>query len=143
MVKNKKAKYNYEISETLIVGIKLVGCEIKSIRLNNVSMNDSYCYISNGKLYLKNMYIKKYAFSHDQNIDEVRDRQLLLTKAQLKKFSKKVNEKGMTIIPMKLFISDTGFAKLEIGLGKGKNVADKRNTIKNRDLNRDLARSLK
>jgi SsrA-binding protein len=139
-IKYKKASYLYEWVELYIAGIMLLGTEIKSIRNGNVSFTDSFCYFKDDGLYLKNVHIAEYDMGTINNHEPKRDRKLLLTKNQLKKLRKSVNEKGLTIIPTRIFINETGFAKVEIALAKGKKTFDKKETIKSRDIQRDTDR---
>lgn len=141
-IKNKKATFSYEILDKCVAGMVLRGTEIKSIREGRVSLTESHCYFSNGELWVQNMHIAHYAFGNIHNHDEVRPRKLLLKRKELNKFMK-TKEKGYAIIPLRLFISDRGFAKLEIALGRGKKLHDKRQTIKERDLKREMGRQLK
>ncbi len=118
----------------------LTGTEIKSLRAGKASFNDSYCIFDNGELYVKSLHISEYAFGTINNHEPMQERKLLLQKRELKKLENKINEKGFTIIPLRIFISDKGFAKMEIGLGKGKKIYDKRDTIKAREADRDVKR---
>jgi SsrA-binding protein len=132
---NKKVKFEYTFIETHITGIQLMGSEVKSIRLGKVSLVDTYCYFSKGELFLKGMNITEtnVAYSHTA----IRDRKLLLKRKELKKLENEL-VKGLTIVPYKIFINDKGLVKVEIVLAKGKKLWDKRETIKERDLNREL-----
>ena len=134
-IENRKVKFEYHILDTYIAGIVLQGTEIKSIRNGKISMNDSFCYFNNGELYIKNILISetKDAFTHSAK----RDRKLLLKKKELNKLSDSL-VKGLTILPYKIFMNDRGIVKLEIVLGRGKKLYDKRETIKERDINREL-----
>ncbi len=118
----------------------LTGTEIKSLRAGKASFNDSYCIFDNGELYVKSLHISEYAFGTINNHEPMQERKLLLQKRELKKLENKINEKGFTIIPLRIFISEKGFAKMEIGLGKGKKIYDKRDTIKAREADRDVKR---
>ena len=118
----------------------LSGTEIKSIRAGKVSFNDSYCIFDKGQLYVKSLHIAEYAFGNINNHEALQERKLLLQKKELRKLENKIKEKGFTIIPLKIFISEKGFAKMEIGLGKGKKIFDKRETIKSRESDRDIKR---
>ncbi|HBL76627.1 MAG: SsrA-binding protein [Bacteroidetes bacterium GWF2_42_66] len=142
-IKNKKAFFEYEILETFVAGIQLVGTEIKSIRSSKVSLVDSYCQFQMGELYVKNMHISEYDFGNINNHEAKRDRKLLLQKRELGKLVKKLKESGLTIVPLKLFIIERGLAKLEIALAKGKKVYDKRETLKEKDSKRDMDRAMK
>ena len=142
-VNNKKVRFNYEVLENYTTGIKLLGSEIKSIREGDVSINESYCYINNGEIFIKGMYIKEYKFSSYLNHEENRERKLLLNKNEILKINKKIEQKGMTIVATSLYINDRGLCKLNIAVCKGKRDYQKKNTIKERDLDRDLKRNFK
>jgi SsrA-binding protein len=139
-IKNKKASFEYHFIDTYIAGIQLTGTEIKSIRMGNVSLPESFCVFHNGELYIRGMHISRYEQGTHYNHEPVRDRKLLLQKKELRKLEGKSEEKGLTIIPIRLFINDKGLAKLEIALAKGKKLFDKREDIKERDVNRELQR---
>jgi len=139
---NKKANFNYEIKTKYVTGILLTGTEIKSIREGSCSINEAYCYIHDGELFVKNMYIKKYEYGSDNNHEETRDRKILLKKQEIKKVIKNIEIKGYTLIPIKLLIVG-GFAKMEVGIGKGKKTYDKKETVKNKDIKIDTERELK
>lgn len=121
----------------------LVGTEVKAIRNGKVSFNDAYCVFEDGELYVKNLHISEYAFGTTQRHEPTQERKLLLHKKELKKLEGKTKEKGYTIIPLKIFFTEKNIAKLEIGLGKGKKVHDKRDSIKQREVERDIKRYLK
>jgi len=142
-VKNKKAYFEYHILDKYIAGISLLGTEIKSIRAGKVNINDSFCSFLNDGLYIRNMHISEYSHGSFYNHEARRDRKLLLTNKELKKLLVKGEEKGFTIIPLRMFISDRGFAKLEIALAQGKKDFDKRETIKERENKRELDRVMK
>jgi len=142
-IKNKRAHFEYHILDTYIAGIRLLGTEIKSIRQGKANINDSFCSFLDDGLYIRNMHIAEFSHGSFYNHEAKRDRQLLLTKRELKKLRTKSETKGFTIIPLRLFISDRGFAKVEIALAQGKKDFDKRETIKDRDLKRDLGRNVK
>ncbi|MBK8711933.1 MAG: SsrA-binding protein SmpB [Niastella sp.] len=137
---NKKAYYEYFFEDTFIAGIVLAGTEIKSLRTGKASFNDSYCAFFKGELFVRSLHISEYAFGTYTNHEPMQERKLLLNKKELKKLESKTKEKGYSIIPLRLFINDKGLAKLEIGLGKGKKHFDKRDTIKERDVDRDVKR---
>jgi SsrA-binding protein len=137
---NRKAYYEYHFEGKYIAGMVLSGTEIKSIRSGKVSFNDSYCIFDKGELYVKSLHIAEYSFGTIHNHMPMQERKLLLQKKELKKLENKIKEKGYTIIPLKIFISEKGFAKIEIGLGKGKKIFDKRETIKARETDRDVKR---
>jgi SsrA-binding protein len=140
-ISNRKAYYEYFFEAKYIAGIVLSGTEIKSLRSGKASFNDSYCVFSDGELFVKSLHISEYAFGTYTNHQPMQERKLLLTKKELKKLDAKIKEKGYSIIPLKIFLSDKGWAKLEIGLGKGKKIYDKRNTIKERENDRDIKKS--
>ena len=137
---NKKAYYEYFFEAKYIAGIVLRGTEIKSLRAGKASFNDSYCMFHNGELFVKSLHISEYAFGTYTNHEPMQERKLLLTKRELKKLEGKIKEKGYSIIPLKIFLSDKGLARIEIGLGKGKKNYDKRETIKARENERDVKR---
>ena len=137
---NRKAYYEYYFETTLIAGLVLAGTEIKSLRSGKASFNDSYCVFNRGELFVKSLHISEYAFGTYSNHEPLQERKLLLNKRELKKLELKIKEKGYSIIPLRIFISEKGFAKMEIGLGKGKKIYDKRNTIKERESDRDVKR---
>ncbi|MEP3837589.1 MAG: SsrA-binding protein SmpB [Algibacter sp.] len=140
-IKNKKARFLYEILDKYTAGIVLTGTEIKSIRSSKASIAESFCEFSeNGELFVVNMTIQEYAFGNYYNHKPKATRKLLLNKRELKKLNKEVQNTGLTIIPLRLFINDKGYAKLDIALAKGKKLFDKRETIKDRDNKRDLDR---
>ena len=142
-ISNKKAFFNYEILDKYIAGIRLQGTEIKSIRLGKASLVDSFCDFEGHELFVRNLNISEYVLGTHYNHAPRRTRKLLLERAELFKLRRSAEQKGLTIIPLRLFISEKGFAKLEIALAKGKKEFDKRDTIKDRDSKRDLARYTK
>ncbi len=137
---NRRAKFEYEFIDEYVAGMQLQGTEIKSIREGKVTLQDAYCYFRSGELYIKQMHIALYSQGTYNNHAEDRERKLLLTKRELDKLSSKAKEKGLSIIPRKLFINDRGFAKLSIVLAKGKKLHDKRDSIKEKDIKRDMER---
>ncbi len=140
-IQNKKARFEYEILDKLVAGIQLTGTEIKSIRLSKARITESFCeFNERGELFVVNMYIEEYIFGHQFNHKPKSERKLLLNKRELKKLKRDVEAKGNTIVPMRLFINERGFAKLEVALAKGKQTHDKREVLKDRDNKRDLAR---
>lgn len=140
-IKNKRAGFDYEFLDTYTAGIVLTGTEIKSIRAGKASLVDSYCYFAGNELYVKNMHIADYWWGSFNNHDPRRDRKLLLTKKELRKLQRATKEKGLTIIATRLFIAENGYAKLNIALAKGKKEYDKRNSIKEKDIRRDMDRA--
>ncbi len=140
---NKKAKFNYFIEDEYIAGIVLTGSEIKSIRKRNVSISDSFCeFNDNGELFISKMFIKEYQNS-TYNRNSLSQRKLLLNRKELKKIKKKIADVGLTIIPLNLFINDSGLAKIKIALAKGKKLYDKRQSLKEKEIKRDLEKSRK
>ncbi len=140
-IQNKKARFEYEIIDKYTAGIQLTGTEIKSIRLSKARITESFCeFNEQGELFIINMYIEEYSFGNHFNHKTTSERRLLLNKNELKKLEREVEAKGNTIVPLKLFINDKGWAKLDIALAKGKKTHDKRQTMKDRDNKRDLAR---
>ena len=140
-IKNKKARFEYEILDTFTAGIQLTGTEIKSIRESKARITESFCeFNDNGELFVINMFIEEYFNGNIYNHKPKSERRLLLNKRELKKLQKEVQDVGLTIIPLRLFLTDKGWAKLDIALCKGKKLYDKRNTLKDRDSKRDLDR---
>ena len=139
-IRNKKAYHDYEILEKYVAGIQLLGTEIKSIRMGKVSLGESYCVFENGELYVRGMQIAEYAWGSFNKHTPGRDRKLLMNRHELKKLMRKTRESGLTITTLRIFISDFGYAKLEIGLARGKREYDKRETIKRKDAQRQLDR---
>ena len=140
LIDNRKANYNYFLLEEYVAGIVLKGCEIKSIRNRDVNMSDSYCTFVGNELIIKNMHISPYknsGFTY-KDYDPKRDRKLLLTKRELRKLQKDVQAKGYTIVPVNLYTNDKGLVKLTIAMAKGKHTYDKSQTIKERDLDREM-----
>ncbi|MEE4258052.1 MAG: SsrA-binding protein SmpB [Bacteroidales bacterium] len=142
-IKNKRASYQYYLVEKLVAGIELTGTEIKSIRQGKVSLADSYCQFEEGELFVKEMHIAEYSMGTHFNHLAKRVRKLLLTKRELKKLETKTREKGFTIVPTLLFINERGLAKLEIALARGKHYYDKRDTLKKKDIQREIDRDAK
>lgn len=139
-IRNKKAYFEFEFIDKFIAGIQLTGTEIKSVREGKVNMNDGWCYFQKNELWIKNLNISTYDKGTHYNHEPLRPRKLLLNKKELKKLQDKIKEKGLTVIPLRLFITDRGFAKLEIALSKGKKIHDKRDTIKEREAKREMGR---
>ena len=142
-IKNKKSSHEYEFLEKFIAGIQLTGTEIKSIKAGKASLVDSYCYFHRGELFLKGMHVSEYWWGTYNNHDPKRDRKLLLNKKELIKLERKSTEKGLTIIAIRLFVTEKGLAKLEIALARGKQDFDKREDIKKRDHKREMDRAMK
>lgn len=142
-IKNKKAYFEYHILDKYVAGIKLLGTEIKSIRDGKANLNDAFCTFIDNQLYVRNLHISEYSHGSFYNHEAKRDRVLLLHKKELKKLQTRSEEKGFTIVPLALFISERGFAKLEVGLAQGKKSFDKRDTIKERESKIELDRIMK
>jgi SsrA-binding protein len=142
-IRNRKASFEYELIEKYIAGIQLLGTEIKSVRNGKVSMNDAYCQFHAGELFAKNIHISEYELGTCNNHPAKRDRKLLLNKKELQKLERKVKESGFTIIPTRIFINDRGLAKTEIALARGKKVYDKRESLKQKDTNREIDRAMR
>jgi SsrA-binding protein len=137
-IRNKRAYFNYEILEEFVAGIQLAGTEIKSLRLGKASLVDCYCYFNRGELFVKGMNIAEYDWGNLNNHAPRRDRKLLLNRRELQKLERASQDKGVTIVGLRMFINDRGFAKVVIGLARGKHEYDKRETIKARDTKREL-----
>lgn len=140
---NRRAKFEYQFVDTYEAGIVLQGTEIKSIRQGNANLSDAYCFFRDGELYIKSMYIAEYENGTYANHEARRTRKLLLHRRELKKLERRVKEKGMTIVPYRLYLSERGIAKVEIALSSGKKSYDKRQTIKERDNKREMSRMKK
>ncbi|MBR1946913.1 MAG: SsrA-binding protein SmpB [Bacteroidaceae bacterium] len=139
-IKNKRATFDYIITDTYTAGIVLTGTEIKSIRLSKVSLVDSYCIFVGNELWVKNMHVAEYFYGSYNNHSARRDRKLLLERKELRKLQQAVKNPGFTIVPTRLFINENGLAKLVIGLARGKHEYDKRETLKERDDKREMDR---
>ncbi|MCK9416875.1 SsrA-binding protein SmpB [Candidatus Dojkabacteria bacterium] len=142
-IKNKKALFKYEVIESYIAGICLIGTEVKSIREGKISFSDSYCFFDGKELILKNFHISEYENGTFDKHEPLRDRKLLLTKKELRKLKEKVKDVGLTIVPIKIFINEKNIVKFDIALVKGKKQFDHRESIKNKDLKREENRRLK
>lgn len=140
-INNKRASFDYEFIETYTAGIQLVGTEIKSLREGRASLQDAYCYFDHGQLYVKGMNISTYAWGSWGQHEPARDRKLLLTKKELRHLMAEDKKRGVTIVAVRLFIADNGYAKLLIALARGKKEYDKRQSIKEKDLRRELSRN--
>ncbi|WP_420315659.1 SsrA-binding protein SmpB [Ekhidna sp.] len=139
-IKNRKASYEFEFVEKVEAGIMLLGTEIKSLREGKASIQEAYCYFKKGELFIKSMTISPYTQASFESHEMTRDRKLLLKKRELEKFKSKMEEKGLTIVPLRIYINKRGLAKLEIALAKGKKIYDKRDSIKKKDQKRELDR---
>ena len=141
-IKNRSAYHDYFIEDKFDAGMVLAGTEVKSIRDGKVNFVDSFCVFFKGELWVRNMHIAEYRFGTTNNHIAVHDRKLLLTKRELRKLEGKLKDKGYTIVPLRIFFNENGYAKLEIGLGKGKKNYDKRESIKERDTQKEMKRYL-
>ena len=142
-IKNRQAFFEYYIDDKYTAGISLTGTEVKSLREGTASFNDSYCIIHQGELFLRSFHIAEYSHGTVNNHDPIRERKLLLNRREINKLEAKIKEKGYTIVPLRLFMNEKNLVKLEIGLAKGKKLHDKRDTIKQRDTDREIKRYLK
>lgn len=142
-ISNRSAYHDYYIEDTYSAGMVLLGTEIKSIREGKVSFNDSYCLFHKDELWIKSLYIGEYSHGTVNNHIATRDRKLLLNRREMDKIQAKIKEKGYTLVPLKIFFNDKSLAKMEIGLGKGKKAYDKRETLKEKDSQREMQRYLK
>lgn len=141
-IQNRKASFEYYFLEEFSAGMVLTGTEIKSIREGKVSMADAYCFFDKSELYVKNLNIAKYEFGTHYNHNPLRERKLLLSRKELRKLENKLTDKGLTIIPTRVFINDSGIAKMDIALAKGKKLYDKRDSIKEKDMKREQDRRM-
>ena len=138
-IRNKRATYDFEILDTYIAGIVLTGTEIKSLRLGKASLTDCYCYFNNGELFVRGMNISEYHWGTYNNHMPKRDRKLLLNRKELLKLQRSLQDKGLSVVGLKLFINERGLAKLQIGWGKGRKSFDKREYIKERDARKEIS----
>lgn len=143
VVQNKKARHDYAILENLEAGIALRGTEVKSLREGRANLRDSYAIIQGGEVLLRGLHISPYSHTSDRTLDPLRDRRLLINRAEIRKLVGKVNEKGMTLVALKIYFNDRGIAKVELGLAKGKREHDKRDSIAEREARRDMDRAMK
>lgn len=139
-IRNRRASFEYAFLETFTAGIVLTGTEIKSIRQGKVNLQDAYCLILNDELFIRQMSIAVYTEGTHYNHEPLRDRKLLLTKREIRKLNEKLKDQGLTIVPTRLFTNERGFAKVDIALAKGKKLYDKRDSIKEREVERDMQR---
>lgn len=142
-IRNKRASFDYEIEEKLVAGIQLTGTEIKSIRQGRASLVDSFCFFLRNELWLKGLNISEYFYGTYNNHAPQRERKLLLQKKELVKWERKIKDTGYTIVPLHLFLNDRGWAKIEIGLARGKKAYDKRESLKEKDAKRDMDKVMK
>jgi len=142
-IKNRSDFYEYYIDDKYVAGIILTGTEVKSLREGKANFNDSYCIFQKGELWIKSFHISEYSHGTVNNHDPIRERKLLLNRRELKKIEARIKEKGYTIVPLRLFFNEKNLIKIEIGLAKGKKLHDKRDTIKQRDTEREIKRYVK
>lgn len=142
-IKNRSAYFEFFIDDKYTAGIMLTGTEVKSLRAGKANFNDSYCLFQNGELWIKSFHISEYSLGTVNNHNPIRERKLLLNRRELKKMEAKLKEKGYTIVPLRLFFNEKNLVKVEIGLGKGKKLHDKRDSIKQRDTEREMKRYIK
>lgn len=142
-IRNKKASFEYELIDKYEAGIKLTGAEIKSIREGKASIKEAYCFFKSGELWIKNMHISPYEPASYNNESPTRDRKLLLNKGELVKLQKSLKDKGLTIVPTKVYIAESGYAKVEVALARGKKLHDKRESLKAKQDKRTMDRAMK
>ena len=142
-IKNKKASFEFAFIDNYTAGLQLTGTEIKSIREGKANINDAFCVFTKNELFVRNMHIAHYFNGTYNNVEEKRDRKLLLNKQELNKLQGKLKDQGLTIIPLRLFINEKGYCKLDIALAKGKKLYDKRQDIKKKDNDREMQRKMK
>lgn len=139
-IQNRRASFDYAFLEKFTAGIVLRGTEMKSVREGKVNLGDGFCFFRNGELFIRNVHINEYEKGSYNNHQPLRERKLLLNKSELQKLERKLSDKGLTIVPVRMFISESGYAKLEIALAKGKKSFDKRHDIKKKDIERETER---
>ena len=142
-IKNRSAYHEYFIDAKYEAGVVLLGTEVKSIRGGKVRFNDSYCLIHKGEVWIKSLHIAEYSHGNLNNHDPVRDRKLLLQKREIKKIEAKLKEKGFTLVPLRMYLNEKGLVKIDIGLAKGKKLHDKRETLRKKDVEREMKRYIK
>ena len=141
--RNRSAYHEYFIDDKFEAGMVLTGTEVKSIRQGKVSFNDSYCLLQKGEVFVRSMHIAEYSHGNINNHEPTRDRKLLLKKREIRKIESKLKEKGYTLVPLRVYFSEKGLAKMDIGLGKGKKLHDKRETLRKKDVEREMKRYIK
>lgn len=142
-IRNKRASFDYELLDTFNAGIVLSGTEIKSIRLGKAGLNDSFCYVNNGEVWIKNMYIAEYFYGSYNNHSSRRDRKLLLNRRELDKLQRAGQDKGLTIVGLRMFLNERGLVKIVIGLARGRKTYDKREYLKENDAKREIDKAMK
>ena len=141
--RNRSAYHEYFIDDKYEAGMVLTGTEVKSIREGKVSFNDSYCLLHKGEVFVKSLHVAQYSHGNINNHQPDRDRKLLLTKREIRKIESKLKEKGYTLVPLRIYFNEKGLAKMDIGLGKGKKLHDKRETLRKKDVDREMKRYIK
>ena len=141
--RNRSAYHEYFIDDKYEAGMVLTGTEVKSIRQGKVSFNDSYCLLHKGEVFVKSLHIAEYSHGNINNHQPDRDRKLLLQKREIRKIESKLKEKGYTLVPLRIYFNEKGLAKMDIGLGKGKKLHDKRETLRQKDVEREMKRYIK
>ena len=141
--RNRSAYHEYFIDDKYEAGMVLTGTEVKSIREGKVSFNDSYCLLHKGEVFVKSLHIAQYSHGNINNHEPDRDRKLLLQKREIRKIESKLKEKGYTLVPLRIYFNEKGLAKMDIGLGKGKKLHDKRETLRKKDVEREMKRYIK
>lgn len=141
LIQNRKAGFNYTILETYLAGIQLMGTEVKALRESKASISEAYCHITNGEVFILGMHISEYKEIKHTNHEPLRERKLLLNKKEIQKLTKSLNEKGLTIIPLAVKLSESGFIKIQLGVAKGKKFFNKKDSIKEKDIERELNRN--
>lgn len=142
-IQNKRARFEYDLLDKYVAGLQLTGTEIKSIRNSKATITDSFCTFKDNELFIVGMHVEEYEFGTYANHLPKRERKLLLNRQELDKINKKMKDVGLTIVPLRLFMNDKGWAKVEIAVGKGKKLHDKRNSLKDKDVQRDIDRARK
>ena len=142
-IRNKRATFDYEILEEFIAGVVLVGTEIKSIRAGKASLTDSYCYFQDGELWVRGVNISEYDWGTCNNHVPRRDRKLLLQRKELNKLQRQLQDRGLTVVGLRMFLSERGFAKIVIGLARGRKAYDKREYLKENDAKREMDKAMK
>lgn len=143
IITNRKARHNYHILEEFTAGLSLTGTEVKSLRQGKANLQEAYCYVEDGEAFIKNMHISEYAQGSYNNHEPTRERKLLLKKKEITKINKQLDQKGLTLVPLKIFFNARNFAKMNVGLAKGKKLYDKREDLKDKDTKRELDRAFK
>ena len=142
-IRNRSATHDYAIEERFDAGMVLTGTEVKALREGKANFNDCFCFIDKGEVWIKNLHIPLYSMGNYMNHPPIRDRKLLLRKKEIRKLVNRLKEQGYTLVPLRIFFNEKGFAKIQIGLGRGKKQHDKRASIREREAKREISRHLK